>query len=58
MEKRKARILIVDDEEDILLSLQFFLSQHFTEIITENNPFQLPRLLRNGDYDLIMLDMN
>ncbi|MEZ5039426.1 MAG: sigma-54 dependent transcriptional regulator [Saprospiraceae bacterium] len=58
MEKRKARILIVDDEEDILLSLQFFLSQHFTEVITENNPFQLPRLLRNGDYDLIMLDMN
>ncbi|MBX2873677.1 MAG: sigma-54 dependent transcriptional regulator [Saprospiraceae bacterium] len=58
MEKKKARILIVDDEEDILLSLKFFLSQHFTEVITENNPFQLPRHLRNGDYDLIMLDMN
>jgi len=58
MEKKKARILIVDDEEDILLSLKFFLSQHFTDVTTENNPFQLPRLLRNGDYDLIMLDMN
>lgn len=58
MEKKQARILIVDDEEDILLSLKFFLSQHFTDVTTENNPFQLPRLLRNGDYDLIMLDMN
>ncbi len=58
MEKKKARILIVDDEEDILLSLKFFLSQHFTDVTTENNPFQLPRHLRNGDYDLIMLDMN
>ncbi len=58
MEKKKARILIVDDEEDILLSLKFFLSQHFTDVTTENNPFQLPRHLRNGEFDLIMLDMN
>ncbi len=58
MKKQSAKILIVDDEEDILLSLQFFLSQHFEEVKTESNPFQLPRLLRNTQYDLILLDMN
>ncbi|MCB9294730.1 MAG: sigma-54-dependent Fis family transcriptional regulator [Lewinellaceae bacterium] len=58
MKKQPASILIVDDEEDILLSLQFFLSQHFEEVKTEPNPFQLPRLLRNNQFDLIILDMN
>lgn len=56
--KQDAKILIVDDEDDILLSLQLFLSQHFTVVQTENNPFQLPRLLRSEVYDLILLDMN
>ncbi len=56
--KQKARILIVDDEEDILLSMQLYLSQHFEQIDTESNPYQLPRLLRNQEYDLILLDMN
>ena len=58
MNKQAAKILIVDDEDDILLSLQLFLSQHFKVVKTENNPYQLPRLLRNERYDLIILDMN
>ncbi|MEM8523005.1 MAG: sigma-54 dependent transcriptional regulator [Bacteroidota bacterium] len=52
------RILIVDDEEDILLSLQLYLSQHFEQVDTENNPTHLPRRLRKNTYDLILLDMN
>lgn len=58
MDKQSARILIVDDEEDIRLSLRLFLSRHFTEVVTEGNPYQLPRLLRGKTYDLILLDMN
>ncbi|MCB0593707.1 MAG: sigma-54-dependent Fis family transcriptional regulator [Lewinellaceae bacterium] len=58
MKKQSAKILIVDDEEDILLSLQFFLSQHFEEVKVESNPYQLPRLLRTDQFDLIILDMN
>ncbi|MEL7121535.1 MAG: sigma-54 dependent transcriptional regulator [Bacteroidota bacterium] len=54
----EGRILIVDDEEDILLSLQLFLSQHFEQIDTENNPVHIPRRLRKAEYDLIILDMN
>ncbi|MEL6717946.1 MAG: sigma-54 dependent transcriptional regulator [Bacteroidota bacterium] len=55
---QNGRILIVDDEEDILLSLQLFLSQHFEQVDTENNPTHLPRRLRKNSYDLILLDMN
>jgi DNA-binding NtrC family response regulator len=56
--KQDASILIVDDEEDILLSMKLYLSQHFAKITTENNPYQLPRLLRQEKFDLILLDMN
>lgn len=58
MSKQVARILIIDDEEDILLSLRLLLSRHFTEVVTENNPYQLPRLLRGKPFDLVLLDMN
>ncbi len=52
------RLLIVDDEEDILLSMKMFLTQHFGQVDTENNPNLIPRRLRNTKYDLILLDMN
>lgn len=56
--KQDGKILIVDDEEDILLSMKYFLSQHFKSVHTEPNPYQLPRLLRQNNYDLLLLDMN
>lgn len=56
--RQDAKILIIDDEEDILVSLKMLLSQHFLLVDTENNPFHIPRLIRHTDYDLILLDMN
>lgn len=56
--KRPARILLVDDEADILLSLQLFLSQHFEKVDTLSNPTHVPRRLREKTYDLVILDMN
>lgn len=56
--KQDANILIIDDEEDVLISLKFFLSQHYSKVHTERNPFHIPRLLRKEDYHLILLDMN
>jgi DNA-binding NtrC family response regulator len=58
MKKQATKILIVDDEEDILMSLELFLSQHFEVVKTESNPYQIPRLVRNEHYDVIILDMN
>lgn len=55
---KKGTILIIDDEEDILFSLKFFLKQHFTSVFTDQNPYQLPRLLRQHEPDVVILDMN
>jgi len=56
--KKEARILIVDDDEDILLSMKMLLKQHFTEVITEKKAFQIPYLLDKFSFDIILLDMN
>ena len=56
--EQNGKILIVDDEEDILMSLQLFLSQHFPVVDTEHNPTHIPRRLRKTEYDLVFLDMN
>lgn len=58
MNKIEAKILIVDDDQDVLLAAKLFLKQHFTVVHTEKNPENLPALLRNDSYDLILLDMN
>ena len=56
--KQTGTILIVDDEEDILITLKIFLKQHFERIFTESNPQHLPRLLRQYEPDVVLLDMN
>ncbi len=58
MSKIEARILIVDDDTDILLAAKMFLRQYFKIIHTEKNPENIPDLLRNETYDVILLDMN
>jgi two-component system, NtrC family, response regulator HydG len=58
MEKTSARILIVDDDADVLLAARLFLRQHIEIVHTEKNPENIPDLLRNESYDLILLDMN
>lgn len=55
---KKGTILIIDDEEDILFSLKFLLKQHFASVFTDTNPYQLPRLLRQHEPDVVILDMN
>ncbi|MCR9288341.1 MAG: sigma-54 dependent transcriptional regulator [Bacteroidetes bacterium] len=56
--RNEGTILIVDDEEDIRLSLRLYLKQFFTNVITEHNPNLIPRLLRQQKPDIILLDMN
>jgi len=58
MEKMKAKILIVDDDQDVLLAARLFLRQHIDIVHTEKNPDNIPDLLRVENYDLILLDMN
>jgi len=58
MEKINARILIVDDDADVLMAARLFLRQHIEFVHTEKNPENLPDLLKAESYDLILLDMN
>ncbi len=55
---KDAKILIVDDEEDILLTLKLLLKKQVARVITESNPYHIPRHLRMHDPDLVLLDMN
>ncbi len=58
MNKIDAKILIVDDDQDVLLAAKLFLKQHIQIVHTEKNPENIPDLIRNENYDLILLDMN
>lgn len=54
----KPKVLVVDDNEDILLSIKLLLKGNTSVIITEKNPNKLPELLSEESYDVIFLDMN
>jgi DNA-binding NtrC family response regulator len=56
--KNIGKILIVDDDEDVLHAARLFLKQHLTVVDTEKNPEKIPTLLKNESYDVILLDMN
>ena len=58
MVKKSGKILIVDDNEDLLLAARLFLKQHFSLVHTEQDPENIPSLLKNENYDIILLDMN
>jgi DNA-binding NtrC family response regulator len=57
-EQKNGKILIVDDNEDLLKAAKIFLKRHFAQVDTESNPGLLPILMVNEQYDVIMLDMN
>ena len=58
MTRTSGKILIIDDNEDLLLAARLFLKKHFAVISTEKNPKNIPALMANETYDVILLDMN
>lgn len=58
MKKTEAHILVIDDDPDVLLSAQFFLKQHFTQVQGQPHPRVVNELLSKQDVDLVLLDMN
>ncbi len=58
MARKTGRILVVDDNEDLLLAARLLLKQHSVLVHTEKNPDKIPFLLQNENYDVILLDMN
>jgi len=58
MNKKTGKILIIDDDEDILQAARLLLKQHVSHVHTEKTPEVLTSLLKNEAYDVIFLDMN
>ncbi|WP_448701237.1 sigma-54-dependent transcriptional regulator [Mucilaginibacter sp. AW1-3] len=55
---KKATVLIVDDDPDVLTAVKLLLKTEAQEVITEKNPENLNWLLQKNTPDLILLDMN
>jgi len=53
-----ARILIIDDNTQILESLKILLKDEFSDIDVLTKPSRIQEMLWRNDYDTVMLDMN
>ncbi|WP_194774427.1 sigma-54-dependent transcriptional regulator [Pararhodonellum marinum] len=57
-DKTLGKILIVDDNEDLLFAAKMLLKKHAKEVSIEKDPRRIPFLVNNNSYDVILLDMN
>ncbi|NQZ10553.1 MAG: response regulator, partial [Algicola sp.] len=55
---QQKRILIVDDDEDILIAGELLLKRHFGKIVTCEQPQNIPLLMAKQNFDAVLLDMN
>ena len=55
---KDARILVIDDDADVLTALRLLLKPLAKEVVVEKNPNQIPSLVEKGKFDVILLDMN
>jgi two-component system response regulator HydG len=53
-----SRILVVDDDDDVLYTAKLVLRGLFAKVDTLSRPGFIPDCLRDSRYDLILLDMN
>lgn len=58
MKKTTATILVIDDDEDVLLSAKLLLKRSYTSVITKSHPRELNTILSQEKPDLVLLDMN
>jgi len=56
--KEKGKILIVDDDNYVMLSIRILLEQHYEDVRGINNPLQIETALSENHYDVVILDMN
>lgn len=58
MPKTEAKILVVDDDIDVLNTARMYLKQQFTLVQIENNPENVPLHFERETFDVVLLDMN
>ncbi len=54
----KTRILIADDNRDVLDALEMVLKYEFDKVDAISNPSEIPVMMGDNEYDVILLDMN
>ena len=52
------KIILMDDNEAVLKALKMILAREFKMVVGVSVPTLLPALLREGDVDIVLLDMN
>lgn len=58
MSKKVGKILVVDDDQYVTLSLRMLLEQHFKKVEVLNAPKLIPETLTRQVFDVVLLDMN
>ncbi|TVR69582.1 MAG: sigma-54-dependent Fis family transcriptional regulator [Marinilabiliales bacterium] len=58
MDDKIGKILAVDDNDDILFALKLLLKPHVEFLQTTNDPSEIPGLMADEEFDVILLDMN
>lgn len=58
MAGKTGKLLIIDDDEDVLFSARLLLKQHYSIVRIEKDPNKIPGILQDDRYDVILLDMN
>src|SRR3954452_9754918 len=58
MSLKNTSILVIDDDPDVLIAVRLLLKTEVKRVVTEKNPENLPALLRENNFDLVLLDMN
>ncbi len=52
------RVLVVDDDPDVLVAARLLLKQEGYQVRTEADPHAIPSVLRDDPPDIVLLDMN
>jgi DNA-binding NtrC family response regulator len=58
LEKQNKKILIIDDDADVLATARMFLKQYFAQVDTEQDPSSINQRVSREHYQAILLDMN
>lgn len=58
MEMQTARILVIDDDYDVLKSAHLLLKRFYSEVHIEQIPENISRRISKENYDVVLLDMN
>ncbi|MDE2807553.1 MAG: response regulator, partial [Gemmatimonadota bacterium] len=58
MSAEAARILVVDDNQDVLVAARLLLKQQGYQVRTETDPQAIPSALKQEPPAVVLLDMN